>query len=73
MHQGGGAVSKGIRSSELAKVEEQRALERAAAVGGVARRRRACAGSGWDWERLRSEVEQCFREHGAKVFREERG
>lgn len=67
-----------MRASELRALEEQRALARSARVASVARRRRAVVsprapGEGWDAGRLRAEVEQVFREVGAKVIREEGG
>lgn len=68
-----------LRSSQLRALEEQRSKEREESLrtSPTAIRRAMLArpvpepGDGWDEERLRAEVEEAFREVGARVWREE--
>jgi hypothetical protein len=69
-----------VRSSELREIEERRDAERAESLRtSPSAIRRAMQvrpmrepGEGWDDERLRAEVEEAFRELGARVWREEK-
>ena len=68
-----------LRSSQLRALEEQRAKEREEALRGsptalrrvMSQRGTPEPGDGWDDRQLRSEVEQEFRDAGARVWREE--